>query len=105
MDKRWSNPRAWTDFRVKSVAWPALENLPGPATQKLCRQYLALSDDEARRLGPPQFEEAAKTLMAVSPQTDTAVALVRHRLQSVRGRAILSCLGHAEDTWAAAALK
>src|SRR3989442_14818380 len=47
IDPRWKNPRAWTDFRVKMVAWPALEKCPGPATEKLCRDYLALSDADA----------------------------------------------------------
>ena len=30
----------------------------------LCREYLALSDDEARRLGPDQFGPAARALLA-----------------------------------------
>src|SRR5262249_2203893 len=41
IDPRWKNPRAWTDFRVKMVIFPALEKCPGPATEKLCREYLA----------------------------------------------------------------
>src|SRR5262249_48811954 len=32
IDPRWKNPRAWTDFRVKMVLFPALEACPGPAT-------------------------------------------------------------------------
>src|SRR5262249_32620628 len=75
IDPRWKNPRAWTDFRVKMVVWPALEKCPGPAAQKLCREYLALSDEEARRLGPPQFEPAARALLAISPRTETALEL------------------------------
>ena len=51
IDPRWKNPRAWTDFRVKMVIFPALEKCPGMATEKLCRDYLALSDAEARELG------------------------------------------------------
>jgi len=104
-DKHWNNPRSWTDFRVKSVVFPALENLPGAATEKLCRDYLALSDDDARQIGPEQFEAAAKTLLAVSPKTETALALMRHRLQVVRGRAILSCLSHSKEPWVVAALE
>jgi hypothetical protein len=105
IDPRWKNPRAWTDFRVKMVAWPALARCPGAATEKLCRDYLALSDEEARVLGPPQFEEAARALLAVSPRTDTALELLKHRSQAVRGRAILDCLAHAGEPWARAALK
>ena len=66
------NPRAWTDFRVKMVVFPALEKLPGEVTEKLCRDYLALTDDQAKQLGPPQFEEAARTLLTIRPDSETA---------------------------------
>jgi hypothetical protein len=105
IDPRWKNPRAWTDFRVKMVVFPALEKCPGPATEKLCRGYLALTDDQARELGPPQFEQAGKALLAVSPNTETAVELMKHRRPEVRGRAVLDCLAHASEPWAKAALE
>jgi hypothetical protein len=105
IDPRWNNPRSWTDFRVKMVIFPALEKCPGPATEKLCRDYLALEDQDARKLGPPQFEEAARALLAVSPRTGTALELMRHRLQVVRGRAILDCLAYAREAWARTALE
>jgi hypothetical protein len=105
VDPRWKNPRAWTDWRLKTVAWPALEKCPGPATERLCRDYLALGDEDARKLGPPQFEEAARALLAVSPRTETALELMMHRLQAVRGRAILGCLAHAAEPWAREALE
>jgi Glycerophosphoryl diester phosphodiesterase family len=105
IDPRWKNPRAWTDFRVKMVIFPALAKHPGAPTEKLCRDYLALSDDEATKLGPPQFEEAARALLAVSPKTEAALELIRHRLQVVRGRAILDCLAHVKQDWAQEALK
>lgn len=105
IDPRWKNPRAWTDFRVKMVVWPALERCPGAATERLCRDYLALEEEAARKLGPPQFEEAGKALLAVSPKTETALELMKHRQQVVRGRAILDCLTHAEEAWARAALE
>jgi hypothetical protein len=104
IDPRWKNPRAWTDFRVKMVVWPALEKCPGPASEKLCRDYLALKDEEARKIGPPEFEQAARALLAISPRTETALELMKHRLQVVRGRAILACLAHAKEPWALAAL-
>src|SRR4029077_14674331 len=66
IDPRWKNPRAWTDFRVKMVIFPALERCPGPATAQLCRDSRGLGDEDARQLGPPQFEEAARALQAVS---------------------------------------
>lgn len=104
-DPKYKNPRSWTDFRVKMVAFPALEQLPGAATEKLCRDYLALTDEEARKIGPPQFEQAARTLLSVSPKMDTALELMKHRLQVVRGRAILMCLAKASEPWARAALE
>lgn len=104
-DPKYRNPRAWTDFRVKVAVFPALEHLPGEATEKLCRDYLALTDEEARRIGPPQFEAAGRTLLAVSPKTETALELMKHRLPSVRGRAVLDCLAHASEPWAKAALE
>lgn len=104
IDPRFKNPRAWTDFRVKMVAFPALEKLPGAETERVCRDYLALSDEEARRIGPPQFEEAARTLLAASPRTQTARELFKHRLGAVRGRAVLHCLSHGNEPWAQAFL-
>ncbi len=104
-DPRYSNPRAWTDFRVKMVVFPALERLPGQLTERLCRDYLALDDDAAKQLGPTQFEAAARTLLRVGPREDTALELMKHRRQVVRGRAILECLSHAEVPWARSALQ
>jgi hypothetical protein len=105
VDPRWKNPRSWTDFRVKMVIFPALQKCPGVETEKLCRDYLALSDEAASKLGPPQFERAGRALLAVSPRTETALELMRHRRQDVRGRAILDCLAHAREAWALEALK
>jgi hypothetical protein len=103
-DPRWKSPPSWADFRVQMVVFPALEKFPGAATEKLCRDYLALPDERARQLGPPQFGEAARTLLAVSPRTETAVELLEHRLRVVRGQAILGCLRHGREPWARAAL-
>ena len=105
VNPQWKNPRSWTDFRLKMLVFPALEKLPGAATEKLCRDYLALSDEAARQIGPTQFEPAAKTLLTVSPTTATALELMQHRLPEVRGRAILDCVRHMEASWARAALE
>src|SRR5262249_1113621 len=99
------NPRSWTDFRVKMVIFPALERGPASETEKLCRDYLALEDEAARQLGPPQFEEAGKALLAISPRAETALELMKHRLQAGRGRAIPGCLAHAGEEWARSALE
>ena len=98
-------PSSWVDFRIKNVIFPALEKHPGPETEKLCRDYLALSDDDSKKIGPPQFEPAAHTLLTISPTTATAIELMHHRLQVVRGRAILDCLKHHDQSWATDALK
>lgn len=105
IDPRWKNPRTWTDFRVKMVIFPALRKCPGPQTEKLCRDYLALTDDEAKALSPVSFEEAGQTLLAVSPTKETAIELMKHRVQAVRGRAILDCLAHTQESWALESLK
>jgi hypothetical protein len=104
-DPKYKNPRAWTEFRVKMVAFPTLAHLPSKGADQLCRDYLALSDKEASALGPPQFEEAAHALLAAAPTKETALELLRHRLQTVRGRAILDCLAHAGNPWAREALQ
>jgi len=104
VDPRWHNPRSWTDFRVKMVVFPALERRPSAESASLCREYLALNDAAARKIGPPQFEEAAQALLAASPQTATALELMKHRLPDVRGRAILVCLARIRERWALAAL-
>lgn len=103
-DPRWNNPASWADFRMKAVVFPALQSYPSAETEKLCRDYLALDDEAARQIGPPLFEQAAKTLLTVSPRTETATALMKHRLQVVRGRAVLYCLAHAHEAWAVRAL-
>lgn len=105
VNPKYKNPRAWTDFRIKMYAFGALAHHPGPETEKLCRDYLALTDEVANQLSPPQFESAGHTLLAISPKTETALELMRHRLQVVRGRAILDCLSHYSEPWAHAALE
>ena len=90
---------------MKNVVFPALEKYPGSESEKLCRDYLALSDEDAKKIGPPQFEPAAHALLTISPKTETAIELMHHRLQVVRGRAILDCLAHHKEQWALDALK
>jgi hypothetical protein len=87
------------------VIFPALAQHPNREAAKLCREYLALSDADARKIGPPQFEEAGHALLPASPRTETALELMKHRLQAVRGRAILDCLAKSRQPWARAALE
>jgi len=46
-----------------------------------------------------------RTLLVISPRTETGVELMRHRLRVVRGRAILECLARAGEPWAREALR
>jgi hypothetical protein len=104
VNPKWDNPRSWTDWRTKMIVFPELVRLPGEETERLCRDYLSLSDDAAQQIGVLQFEPAARTLLTVSPNKTTAVQLMKHRRSDVRGRAILFCLAHAHEPWAEAAL-
>ncbi len=97
---QFDSPRSWTDWRTKIAVFKLLESLPGPATEQLCRDYLALSDEKARSIGVPQFENAARTLLAINPTESTSRELLKHRLSVVRGRTILFCLAHVDDAWA-----
>lgn len=99
------NPRAWTDFRLKMLVFPALANMPGNAAEAVCRDYLALSDAEAEQLGPALFEDAARGLLNLRPMASTAQSLLLHRLQNVRGRTILECLKRANEPWARQSLE
>ncbi|MGE3315803.1 MAG: glycerophosphodiester phosphodiesterase [Planctomycetaceae bacterium] len=98
-------PRSWTDFRTKFVAVAMLDRFHDAAAEQLCQDYLALGDEEARRLGPVQYEPAARALLTMSPTEVTAAELLRHRRGEVRGRTILICLSRWEESWAQAALR
>jgi hypothetical protein len=79
--------------------------LPGAETEQLCRDYLALSDEEAHTIGIPAFEAAARTLLTIKPTAPTALELLHHRHRAVRGRAILFCVARADEEWARNALQ
>ncbi len=105
LDPEFKVPRSWTDFRTKGIVFGLLERFPGEPAEELCRNYLQLSDDEARRIGSPQFEPAAHALLSLTPGEATAVALLQHRRGDVRGRTILTCLAQIQSPWARAALE
>jgi hypothetical protein len=103
-DPRYKTPRTWVDFRTKIIVFDLLEHLPSEVTERLCRDYLALPDNDAHRLGPLQFEAAAKALLTLQPNEATALELLRHRRMDVRGRTILSGLSRIDQPWARSAL-
>ncbi len=102
---KFKNPRSWTDWRTKVNVFSLLESIPGAETEQLCRDYLALSDKEARIIGVPQFEAAARTLLTISANASTVKELLGHRLSVIRGRAILFCLAHTREPWATDVLR
>jgi hypothetical protein len=104
-DPRYKTPRTWVDFRTKIIVFDLLEHIPGEAAERLGRDYLALSDDDAKRLGPLQFEAAAQALLTLQPHEATALELLHHRRMDVRGRTILSCLLRIHQPWAGATLE
>lgn len=105
LDPQFKVPRSWTDFRTKGIVFELLEGFPGDESEKLCRDYLSLSDDEAHRIGSPHFEAAARALLVLRADEATAAELLKHRRGDVRGRAILICLSRLQEPWARAALQ
>ncbi len=104
-DKKFAQPASWHDWRIKINIFQQLENLPGEATEKLCRDYLTLSGDEANKLGPPQFAQAAECLLVVTQNEATALAILQDARPAVRNRAIKICLRYAREPWAKSALR
>jgi hypothetical protein len=94
----------WFDFHFKRSIFPALEQLPGAETEKLCRDFMAIPDEQAKQFVPVLFDQAAQTLLTLRPTTATALELMGHPRGVVRGRAILYCLAHADQPWALEAL-
>ncbi len=104
-DKKFAQPASWHDWRIKTNVFEQLETLPGEAAEKLCRDYLALSDGEAKQLGPPQFAQAAECLVVVTRDEAAALALLQDTRPAVRNRATKVCLRYAREPWANSALR
>jgi glycerophosphoryl diester phosphodiesterase len=105
IDPKWNVPRSWGDFRTKAIVFDLVARIPGEPVAQLCRDYLALLDEEARRIGGLQYEPAGRALLAIAPQETTALELLVHRRPDVRGRAILDCLNRIAEPWARKALE
>jgi len=104
-DPQYTSPRSWSDFRVKLIVFRLLREHKPAGTAALCRDYLVLPEEQALEIGPAQYDEAARALLAVSPDESTALELLRHERRDVRGRAILECLRQIDQPWARSALQ
>src|SRR5262249_39713004 len=96
-----NNPLSWTDWR-KMMIVPVLGALPCEASKKFLRQYVAMSESEARELSVPQFEEATKALLRQRLNRAELLDVLRSSNSAVRGTAILDCLDHPTRDRAAA---
>ncbi len=104
-DPQWTKyPRSWIDWRTKIIIFPYLAKHTNEEAVKLCHDYLALSDEAARQIGMLQFDVAAKTLLTIRPEEQTAIELMKHRRSDVRGRAVLCCVSCGHESWAHQAL-
>ena len=99
-------PRAWVDFRMKNMVWPALIGHPSAAAAAaLARDYLALTEAAAHQIGVLHFEEAAEVLLSVSPTTATGLELLASPKPVVKRRAVMELLRRSEQAWALSALQ
>jgi hypothetical protein len=94
-DPRFSaNPLAWTDFRLKMYALPALARLVCPEARAFLKEYLALPEARAREWAPLLYEDATRALLAQQLDRAEVEALLHSANPAVRGTAILECLDH-----------
>ena len=66
---------------------------------------MAIPNEQAKKIVPVLFDQAAQTLLTLRPTTETALELMKHPRDVVRGRAILHCLAHTDEPWALEALQ
>jgi len=86
-----NNPLSWTDWR-KMMIIPALGELKCDATRTFLKEYVALSEVEARETAIPQFEEATKALLQQKLSRSEILGLLTSSNSAARGTAILECL-------------
>lgn len=83
---------AWADYRMKREIICVLGELPCEAGRKFLREYLAMDEAAAGKLGPPLFEEAARAMLRQQVTAEELEGLLRSTNSAVRGTAILVCL-------------
>lgn len=85
-------PLAWTDFRVKMHAIPALGELRSPAGKRFLLEYVRMDEKAARELMPDYRMEAAQALFRHRLTREELLELLRSPNLTVRGTAVLECL-------------
>ena len=71
---------------------PALGELRCDAVRRFLREYVVLSETEARAISIPQFEEATQALLRQKLSRSEILGLLKNTNSAVRGTAILECL-------------
>src|SRR3954469_19679255 len=90
MDK---TPLSWVDWRKMSII-PVLGELKCEASRNFLKEYVALSESEAREMSMPQFEEATKAFLQYRLTRTEILGLLNSVNSAVRGTAILECVDH-----------
>lgn len=83
---------AWADYRLKREIICVLGDLPCQASRKFLREYLAMDEAMASKLGPPLFEEATRAMLGQQVTAEELEGLLRSTNSAVRGAALLVCL-------------
>lgn len=102
-----SLPRADLDWRMKGFLWTGLgRSLSVTYAITICRDVLFNTTDATlQQLAlDGQLENAAATLLTLSPTTTTGRDLLQHPKLAVRGKAVLVLLKRSNEAWAFNAL-
>ena len=95
-------PRAWVDWRIKYAAWTSLKSQRSILSENIAKDYLSLSESEARSLGFLAFESASDALFNMSKSTSTGLYLLGNPRQDVKGSLIWNLMdeSYKGNTWA-----
>ncbi|NMD19071.1 MAG: glycerophosphodiester phosphodiesterase family protein [Verrucomicrobia bacterium] len=87
-----SQPRQTFEFRRTGYVLRALGELPCGTSRRFLERYVRMDEVQARRFGPPQFDEATRALLHQRLAWDDIARLLRSSNPGVRTTAILECL-------------
>ncbi len=87
-----SQLRETFEFRRTGYVLRALGELPCRTSRRFLERYVRMGEVQARRFGPPQFDEAARALLQQRLAWDDIARLLRSSNPGVRTAAILACL-------------